>query len=346
MHKVLGIGLLFLVGLGGFAIMSSNARPNAAVHLSPSNHAISTPIAQTNNHVNLPAPTAIDVTVEHSAATDTILSPPSSVQPPITPGTKAQPQTELDQIIQIVGNFAAEQEAHLLNQAGWLHIKQQRHTPEAIQAMQSDIFHIGPDKSVPTESIIPSDPIFESWYRLDGTGRYNEGMGLVTSAAGGVNQQSLLVDGRWLNLTTRTSDYRRKQLDFTNYIELETGALPVSSVRNRLVDIQSWINDGGNPNYTVMAYAADGRYTILIEERYDPPIDDAVFMPEPVIAGQSTYVFEQDTGKLLTSETKNVLQSGAEVVLERLSYFPAEIFPELPATVAQLYELTLNTIVE
>ncbi|RMD52857.1 MAG: hypothetical protein D6835_01445 [Candidatus Thermofonsia bacterium] len=242
-------------------------------------------------------------------------------------GTKDKPQTNMDIIIYTVSELARKQEEALMGKTGWLHVKVQFYIPEE---QKGNGYHSAAiDEIIPIEVLVPQNPIFDSWYHVDETGLYREALSLVMAPDGTIHQQSVLVDGVWVNLTLKALGTHQQQYETPG--SLEIAVLPTAEVYRILEESQTW------PDVSMQAYMENGRYVVIKEQRYDDPIENAVFMPEPVIGGKEIYYFDQETGELLYSEVQSLLQSEVWYAGGNKTYLTVEFLPEMPVEISRLF---------
>lgn len=321
LHYVATIMLLAFAVVGGllyFGLPDTNAQAGGEIP------AGSNP-EQTNAGnlvVAKPLPTPIA-----DEAPDDMLATNEPEQPVLPSDT-----TDINTILAVVTEFAYRQEAALFGQNGWLHLKSTRYIPSE---QQGNGYHLASGEVLVMEEVVPADPLFETWYHVDATGVYHEAMGLVSATDGTIHQQTVFVNGRWVNLTLGYAQAARNSQGAT-----AKATIPTREILQQLESMSTW------PNVSMEATWVDGQYTVIAEQRYEEPIADAVFMPEPVTGTRVTHVFDSATGQLLSWETQALLESGAILLTERGTYLTAEFVPELPVEVAQQLDAALNKLQE
>ncbi len=260
-------------------------------------------------------------------APDNVLAASEPEQPVLPSDT-----TDISAILAVVTEFANRQEAALFGRNGWLHLQSTIYIPPE---QRGNGYHLASGEVLAMEEVVPAAPLFETWYHVDATGTYHQAMGLVSATDGTIQQQTVFVNGRWVNLT----------LDYAQAAHNSQGAtakatLPAREILHQLESMSTW------RNVSMEATWVDGQYTVIAEQLYEEPIADAVFMPEPVTGIRVTHVFDSATGQPLTWETQALLESGAVLLTERGTYLTAEFVPELPVEVAQQLDAALNKLQE
>lgn len=241
-------------------------------------------------------------------------------------GTKDNPQTNMDIIVYTVSELARKQEEILMGKPGWLHVKTQLSIPEE---QRGNGYHSATtDEIIPMEVLVPNDPILESWYHVDENGLYQEALSLVTTPDGTIYQQSVLVDGAWVNLTLKTLGTHPNQYETPTISVAATS--PATNAFQTLEKSRTW------SNVSMQAYLENGQYIVIKEQNHDP-IEGESSIPEPVIKSKEIYVFDQVTGQLISSKTQALLQSGTWITVGEKSYLMSEFLPELPMETSKLF---------
>ncbi len=263
--------------------------------------------------------------------------PVSRNEPPVAQvGTVENPLTDMDVILTRVAEFARRQEEALFGREGWLHIAQVMTRPKP---SEGDYYSRATDEMIPAASLVPQNPTFETWYHVDETGAYIEGMSIVTDPNGAIHQQSLLVDGNWLNLTLRGPDaYRRKQYNNTVWVDepFLTSVVTFSALEKE----RSW------SNVSWQAYSVDGRYTLISEQRYDSPLVLVDFPDKAAVGVRTIYTFDEASGRLLSQEHLYMLENGSLLRGEALHTLTEAFMDELPAETLSLFDEAVGQVAE
>ncbi len=249
-------------------------------------------------------------------------------------GTIDYPLTDMDVILDRVAEFAQRQEQALFGRAGWLRVSQ---TMSSSEPASGDYYRRETDEMIPMATLVPENPTFETWYHINETGAYIEGMSLVTSQAGTVHQQTILVDGNWLNLTLRGPDaYRRKQ--YKNTVWVDEPLLTVSITLNTLKQEREW------PNTIWHAYSDGGQFTLITEQHFDSPITNDPLVEEPILGARKMYVFDEESGRLLLQEVHHLLENDKSLLMARFSPQVEEFMLELPAETLRLFDEAVSRV--
>lgn len=241
------------------------------------------------------------------------VQPEANVAAPSSQTTAVEPQPD---ILQTVAAFVDQQKAGLFQQAGWLYIQSSLYL--APETGGSDYYIYKTDQSLPLDSLVPRPATFESWYHVDTNGRYDQGLTVVTDAQGAVQQQSRFADGKWHNLTVASS--------------LASDGIATIPAEQALATLQE---QAGWSTVTLSAQTEADQYVVTAVQQYKSPLENAIFMPEPVIGGREIFTFDSQTGFLLSRQTDAQLQSGQWLLLENETYLTVERQTELPSQAAQ-----------
>jgi hypothetical protein len=242
------------------------------------------------------------------------------------------PLSDPDSILATINEFAAKQEAAFFGQPGWLFVKR----TEIVSIDQGDgVYRSGPTVSIPTSELFPAEsPISESWYHIDETGLYQEGLGLVTADDGVIYQHTVLFDGQWVHVTLMEhgSTYNNSRYN------LQKVDLPIHYAVQLLEEIYQL------PKITLTAHLSDGKYTIVRETMYEEPLVlDMPQLPAPAIGDGISYTFDPQTGQLLAEAVYYFLEDGT-LHLATETTVHVEFMLELPPDRAPLYYDTVNEL--
>lgn len=252
------------------------------------------------------------------------------------PGAIDNPLTDKDIILVRVAEFVRRQEQLLLGREGWLRVAQ---TIVSSESAEGDYYQRETDELIPVAMLIPENPTFETWYHVDETGAYIEGMGLVIAQDGTVHQQTILVDGNWLNLTLRGPDaYRRKQYRNTTWVDepFLSGAVTL----NALEQESTW------PNVTWQAYSAGGQFILITEQHYDSPVSVDDFTEELIMGVRDVYTFDEASGRLLSREISYLPGDGSSSLREMHHSLAEEFVAQLPAEALRLFDDAVSRVAE
>lgn len=227
----------------------------------------------------------------------------------------------------VVREFAARQESVITGKAGWLRLRSSISIP---MALKGNGYHVaGGDAILPMTELTPQDAVFESWYRLSETGDILEGMGLVLSQDGAIHQQTILSDGKWINLTLKEAGAYRQQYE-TAAGESLRPLLANSLVLETLEERQNW------KGVAIRSSSENGRFELVIEQTLETPIDDAVGISEPVTATRELFSFDEATGDLVSRVAQYMTGGGSWQTGETELYSRPEPVDELPEEIQQL----------
>ncbi len=243
--------------------------------------------------------------------------------------------TDADLILAQVAEMTRKQEDALANQTGWLHLKS---LIMIADQMTGDSYRVGEEgETLPMAALTPENSVFETWYLIDETGVYSQGMGLVSSQDGAIHQQTILVDGKWINLTLKAAGAYRQQYETVAPSSMSS-LLPDTHIFQSLKESQQW------KNTSWIAYSENGRFIVLAEQKYDPPIDNALGSPEPVVATREVFTYNEETGRLISREAQLLPQNSTWLTSEREEYFATEVTPVLPEGTQSLFNDAIQTL--
>ncbi|MCC6602317.1 MAG: hypothetical protein IT327_03845 [Anaerolineae bacterium] len=251
-----------------------------------------------------------------------------------TIGTKDNPQTNMDIVINMVKEFAQQQEETLLYKPGWLHTVSQPYTPKD-QLGSENVNSAATGELVPREELVPDSAQFESWYHVDERGSYSEAISLVVSSDGTIHQESVLVDDQWFNLTLQARGFVQAQYQMRNLSNQVI--LPISDVANSLDSMQT------QANVKMWAYLDNEQYIVTVEESYEQPLEDSI-QQTTILSGKIIYSIDASTGQLLSTEVQLLNEDGNWHLREKWDHLVTEFMPGLPEDMAQLYANALSAV--
>lgn len=340
-----GAGITLLVILGALTLLLPRAQADVATENTDGEIVTAVESTQSDSSDVLPlvnqnepeqtANTKTETAPDSLAATE---SPTESSEEALfsAMGTKDNPQTNMEIIVYTVSELARKQEEALLGKPGWLHVHSSFYIPDEFRG--DGTYSLATDEILPMEKLVPNSPQTENWYHVNEEGVYHEGVGLITNPDGLVYQQSILWNGQWTNLTLKTNDFAPDQY-IMPVSAPEKILLPITQAYQQLDMKLTWSN-------VEMQATMDGdQYIVIVEQRYDAPIEDAIFMPEPIIGSRETFIFDVNTGQL-SIETQALLESQTWLFTEKWEYEPVEFVAELPNELAQLFNSALNDLQE
>lgn len=113
--------------------------------------------------------------------------------PPLYSGSRDKPEEDVQKIETAVNTLYTLQSNNILGQAGWFHVASRLyvHNPvsDGLSSPDGELF-------IPHEQLVPKEALFETWFRIDETGRYEEVLTLTRGQDGKIHQLSLLQDGQ------------------------------------------------------------------------------------------------------------------------------------------------------
>lgn len=339
-----GAGITLLVILGALTLLLPQAQADV-VSENTSELVIAVESAQSGSSDVLPlvsqnepeqaANTTTEIDPASLAAAESPTESPIEALPD-TMGTKDNPQTNMDVVINTVKEFARQQEDALLYKPGWLHIVSQPYTPKD-QLGSENVRSAETGELVPREELVPDSALFESWYHVDERGAYNEAMSLVTSSDGTVHQESILVDDQWFNLTLQARGFSQAQYQTRNLSNQVI--LPISDVANSLDSMQTL------ENVKMWAYLDNEQYVVTVEESYEKPLEDSI-QQTTILSGKITYSIDATTGQLVSTVVQLLNEDGNWHLREKWDHLVTEFMPQLPEDAAQLYADAVTTVRE
>lgn len=323
---ILGAGLTILVLIGAFVLLSEQVQGSAIP--SKATAPITDIVAVNTNNVSEQSPVSNNGNLLEvdDAASEKLLERE----------TAYSPLTEVDIIIQTVAEFVQKQKENLLGKSGWIHVVAQPYVLE--EQRGSNSLYVGSTGEViSSDKLVPDSAQFETWYRVNETGIYNEAISLVTSPNGVIHQQSVLVGNQWLNLTLKARGVTQSEYS-TNNPSNEI-VLPVVTAANILNDMSTW------ENVNLQAQVENGVYVVSADQTFAEPLEDAI-LAKRVLVGRQIFTFDAKTGQLLMTESHLQIDDGTWILRERWTYSTTEFDSELPAIVAEIFSDSMSMVEE
>ena len=249
-------------------------------------------------------------------------------------GISTTPQTDNETIVKMVQELAQKQEGLLLGKPGWLHLQSQ--TYMAPEFAGNDFLTSPLGQSVS----LPSPFMQDSWYRINAAGDFVEGWGQILTEGGIPTQESVYTEGNWINLTFKEAGYGAAE--YKSYEPHLVIDLPVQ-------DATSWFTaslDWKTTSAAMEAYADNGQYVVTVHITFGEPMEDVYGMDEPISGGKDIYIFDLDTGQLLSVERNVLTVSGSLLFAGQDVYTITEFLTELPIEVAEQFNNALNLAME
>mgnify|MGYP007059438813 CR=1 FL=1 len=338
-----GVGITLLVILGALTLLLPQAQAGVATENTDGKVVTAVESTQSDSSdivplVNQNKPEQAANTTTETAAAAAAESPTESPTEALldTMGTKDNPQTNMDIVINMVKEFARQQEETLLYKPGWLHTVSQPYTPKD-QLGSENVHSAATGELVPRVELVPDSGQFESWYHVDERGSYNEAISLVVSSDGTIHEESILVDDQWFNLTLQARGFVQAQYQTRNLSNQVI--LPISDVANSLDSMQT------QGNVKMWAYLDNEQYIVTVEESYEKPLEDSI-QQTTILSGKIMYSIDATTGQLLSTEVQLLNEDGNWYLREKWDHLVTEFMPQLPEDMAQLYANALSAVGE
>ena len=278
----------------------------------------------------LSSPTLADISSKSTQAAGT------GVEHPNDPGTIDESITDLDAILARLTEFAHLQDEAVLGRPGWLHVKSVMTIPEE---RRGNGYFLGETNEVlPMEALNPDNQVSETWYHVDETGSYDQGMGLVSSPDGAIYQQTILADGTWVNLTLKAAGAYRQQ--YESRAESIIPLMPTALVLSALEERREW------QNVSIQAYLEGDRFIVVAEQEYNPPIDNDISIAAPIVKGREIFTFVEKTGYLFSREVQVLPLNDTWLTIEEEEYLVVELESELPEEVLYLFDNAMKLLEE
>lgn len=273
--------------------------------------------------------------VQVVAAANTEQRATSAPPAPVHVGTILPGESDIEATLSTVRVFARQQQDTISGVAGWLRLRSVLSIPASLQG---NGYHVAEaDSILPMSTLTPQDAVFESWYRLDKAGAIVEGMGLVLSQDGTIHQQTILLNGKWINLTLKRAGAYRQQYETVathELIRLLPNVIALTALEERL----TW------KGVAIQSISENGRLEIVIEQTLDAPIDNAIGVIEPIVKTRELFRFDAATGNLVMRIAQYQTSDGAWLTSESETYTPPELLPELPENVQQMKDEALRLL--
>jgi hypothetical protein len=252
--------------------------------------------------------------------------------------TEQYTDIEIGSVIVTVEEMKRKQDAVLLGKEGWLHVESELFIPSELKG-NGGVRSIHSEEVISIQDLYPDDTlIINRWYYVDSMANYNEAMEFASSPDGVIRQHSVMADGRWVNITLKTAGFHKDE--YETAVMVEKVMSPTADVLNTLKKMVTW------ENINVQTHAINGQYEVVVEQRFDNPIEKAVLMPEPVIGSRFYFRFDEKTGQLLVRKAETLLQSGAVIITEQETYQTVQYHAELPAEIAVIFESAVQNMEE
>jgi hypothetical protein len=233
-------------------------------------------------------------------------------------------------MIERVAMLVAKQEAELLGQAGWVHYSERVYSLTKLRGN-------GPPE-LPMSELYPEDVSFTvNWVRIDENDLVHERLTFVKSPDGLIRQLVILYDGRSVNQTLRDaglSHYEQRR-------SLEPVSLPARQALHMLEQIVS-----SERSSVTASLAENMEYIVIAEHRQAEPVtDDPRFLGQSVLGAKWEFVFDWETGQLLSWEI-SFLVDDRWVIEQTIDSIQVEFRADLPGDVAKLFADSVNSIRE
>ena len=241
--------------------------------------------------------------------------PESTPEPPID--TSAQPQTDFNVVIDQVNGLAEQRQAFLSGQSGWLYIAAQEYMPLDYKGEGTYINY-----AFTTEQMIA-----EYWYHALGNGTYDQRITRYTDANGVVTALTFFIDGYYVNLIP-DNIFQAPQKSFPLPNEVAWVAEPLSEMRDYNIN---------EPSVSAYMEQVDGRshYAIQATNTYNIPIPtESNTLGQTIMSDEVNYVFDFDTGQLLSQENVAIAESGERLVTFSRNFQAEAWLATLPDDVA------------
>ncbi len=339
-YMIMGASLVCIILFGAFTFILLPANASETTHPVNQTETELLSFSQSNNSVELAVPdeeTVIEFgvpAIKISNSSD--LKPVDSFAPvevtrpaannePLA-GTKDDPQTDLNVIQQIVLDLITKDEAITFGQSGWLHIQERHYTPIQFENTFNGISinHLYAQDGV---------EIVESWYEVNENGAYNRAVTIVHTEAGQELYHAVFTNGQWVNSGLMALGLS-EPVDPT-VVELQPqlstasfGA--VAWLRHKIrfpefCDVQSWLE----PNDETQQY-------IVMGSCWNSTPFTMQGFEEEILGTREQFVFDWDTGQLLSIENYMTNENHEELFVGSTTYLSSELLVELPDEIGKL----------
>jgi hypothetical protein len=332
-YILFGAGITLLAILGAFTLLFSGVQAGESIYGAADDNPPQQLVSEMKEQSNV-APPVFNEGEVLPTDNDVLISERTTYEFEF-PGTIDAPETNISVIVHIVKELARKQEELLLGQVGWLQVIMHSFIPANQRVVEAEVY-LGPDISVRHEAIIPQSPQYEFWYHLNEAGSYDEAIGRIMDLDGKVYQESILIEGRWANLTFRDLGVPAK-----GYIvpHSTTPPLGISQEANFLEIASTWTGT------SMEAYQNNGQYKVTVYEMYEEPVNDMI-LQDLVMGLRQTMVFDMKSGHYLSKETEILLKDNTWVLRERWDFPTAAFFKELPEELTRLFYDAIRSLAE
>jgi hypothetical protein len=330
-----------LIIFGTFAVFTSQAKANAGSQpsvVSTTNASLAFSDQQMNrsmgNNEVIPPANESHVAISEDEATSSNENTVTITPDTLVFGTVDNQQIDNESIVKTVQALAQKQMNLLLGKPGWLHI--QLETTIAPDFTGSDSLVSPSGQSV----FLPNPLTQDSWYHLDELGDVVEGWGQILTAEGLATQESVYIAKNWVNLTFKEAGYESS--DYKSYEPHLVINLPTQDAASWFTSSLAWKTTSA----TMEAYAEDGHYVVTVVITFSEPMENVFSLQEAITGGQDTYLFDSDTGQLLSIERYVLTESGELLFAGQDRYTATEFLTDLPTDVATRFNTALNLAAE
>jgi hypothetical protein len=225
----------------------------------------------------------------------TITIPESTPEPPL--GTSDHPQTNFNAVIERTDALAETRQSFLSSQRGWLYIANKEYMPLDYKGEGTYI-----NSTFTTEQMLS-----ETWYHTLGDGSADQFITRYTDANGLVTTLTVFIDGYYVNFFGDTINQAPQKL----FVIPNDAAW----VRELLGEVQAYT--ANEPSVSAYGEQVGGRsrYSLQITTIYNVPLPAETNQWGQTITGDKVnYMFDIETGQLLSQENISVADSGERLV--------------------------------
>ncbi len=328
-YIMMGAGLTLLTIFGALTLLLPQARAEKSEPVTASGAVIIESVPANTLEGMIAEPSSVENNSVNSGKVDN--HPAFQLTDAVEHGT-----TEMNIVVYTVETFSEKRKDDFLGKSGWLHIQSEFIIPDE---QKGNGYHLASsDEILPMDRLVPNMPIFETWYHFDEAAQYDQAISLVSAPDGTIYQQSVLFNDKWANITLKEAGVPSEQ--YLSSKDAVRSVLPVEDAFQQLESALTW------KNVTIQSEEQDQLYIVTVYTPYDQPITDAAFITEAVIGSSIEFVFDSNTGQLLSKGTTALLDNGTSLATGTWTYLTVDFSLELPVETSELLNDAIINLTE
>ena len=232
-------------------------------------------------------------------------------------GTPDQPQADFEAVIEQATNLGEQRQTFLTSQSGWFYTANEEYMPLDYEGEGTYI-----NSTFTTEQMLS-----ETWYHALGDGSSDQFITRYSDANGTVTLLTIFIDGYYTYFFDESIAQAPQQL-----FPIPNDAAWVAELLGEMQEYT--INE---PSVSAYIEQVDGRshYAIQATNTYNIPIPaESNNLGQTIMSDEVNYVFDFDTGQLLSQENVAIAESGERLVTFSRNFQAEAWLATLPDDVA------------